>query len=85
MVASSTFQEQVRRSMRLTKGASVRNVTATLNNQGVKCCATAVRNTAHKFKLKWYKTKKSQKLTVINKIRRVECAKRLLSKYGISK
>ncbi|CAF0857474.1 unnamed protein product [Rotaria sp. Silwood1] len=84
-IVTSTFQQQVKRSMRLTKGASIRNVTSALNRQGVKCCATTVRNTAHKLKLKWYKTKKSQKLTVNNKIRRVECTKRLLLKYGIRK
>ena len=69
--------------MSLTRGASVRNVTAVLNKHGVKCSRQTVQNTARKLKLKWYKTKKSQKLTATNKIRRVECAKRLRTKFGV--
>ncbi len=62
-------------SMRLRKGASIRNITAYLNRHGIKCSTQTVYNTAQKLKLKWFKTKNPQKLTNENKIRRVISAK----------
>ena len=85
MITVSAFEGQVRRFLSLTRGTSVRNVMVTLNKKRIECCASTVRNTAHKLKLKWYKTKKSQKPTISNKIKEVECAERLLREYGTNK
>jgi hypothetical protein len=71
--------------MRLRRGASIRNVTANLNRHGIKCSTQTVYNTARKLNLKWFKTKKSQKLTNQNKIRRVACAEQLRLKFGVKR
>ena len=60
-------------------------MTSVLNRQRVKFCAQTAYNTARKLKLKWYKTRKSQKLTVSSKIRRLECTKQLRTRFGIRK
>jgi transposase len=82
-ISTPLFQEQVKTSMRLRKGASIRTVTANLNRQGIKYSTQLVYNTARKLKLKWFKTKKSQRLTNQNKIKRIACAKQLRSKFGV--
>ncbi|CAF3984004.1 unnamed protein product [Rotaria sp. Silwood1] len=46
-----------------------------MNRHGIKCLTQTVYNTPRKLKLKWFKTKKSQKLTIQNKIKRIACAK----------
>ena len=82
-VTTTVFRQRVRESMRLTKGASIRNVTSALNKQGLKCSTRSVLNAARCLKLRWYKMKKSQNLSIQNKLRRVECAKRLRLKFGV--
>ncbi len=69
--------------MRLKRGASIRNVTANLNKNGIRCSTYTVYKTPRKLKLKWFKTRKSQKLSYQNKIERVDCAERLRSKFGV--
>ncbi|CAF1213564.1 unnamed protein product [Rotaria sordida] len=71
--------------MRLKRGAFIRNVTANLNKNGIRCSTYTVYKAARKLKLKWFKTRKSQKLSYQNKIDRVDCAKRLRSKFGVSR
>ncbi|CAF1287772.1 unnamed protein product [Rotaria sordida] len=57
------FQQQVKTSMRLKRGASIRNVTANLNKNGIRCST----------------------YTVYKAARKVDCAKRLRSKFGVSR
>ncbi|CAF1340096.1 unnamed protein product [Rotaria sordida] len=84
-ISTPIFQQQVKTSMRLKRGAFIRNVTANLNKNGIRCSTYTVYKAARKLKLKWFKTRKSQKLSCQNKIERVECAKRLRSKFGVSR
>ncbi|CAF4332446.1 unnamed protein product [Rotaria sp. Silwood2] len=84
-ISTPIFQQQVKTSMRLKRGASIRNVTANLNRNGTRCSTYTVYKAARKLKLKWFKTRKSQKLSYQNKIDRVDCAKRLRSKFGVSR
>ena len=71
--------------MRLKRRASIRNVTASLNRNGTRCSTQMVYITARRLKLKWFKTRKSQKLTHQNKIERVRCAKRLRLQFGVKR
>jgi transposase len=84
-ISTPDFQQKVKAALRLKKGASIRNVTSNLNRNGIKCSARTVHKAARKLNLKWFKTRKSQKLTDDNKIRRVICAKQLRMKFGVNK
>ncbi|CAF4663029.1 unnamed protein product [Rotaria sp. Silwood2] len=83
--STSSFQQKIKTSLRLKKGASIRNVTSNLNRNGIKCFERTVHRTARQLNLKWFKTRKSQKLTEDNKTRRVICAKQLRMKFGVEK
>ncbi|CAF1340721.1 unnamed protein product [Rotaria sp. Silwood1] len=65
--------------------ASVRNVSAKLKQQGWKTSRSSVHRVAISSGLKSFKKKKTQKLTYDNKIQRVQCAKVLRKKFGVSK
>ena len=85
-VSTLIFQQQVKTSIRLRRDASIRNVTANTNIHGMKCSTQTVYNTARKLKLKWLKTKQSQKLTNQNKIKRIiACAKQLRLQFGVKR
>ena len=84
-ISISPFQQQVKTSMRLKRGVSIRNVTMSLNKNGTRCSTQTVYITARKLKLKWFKTRKSQKLTHQNKIERVRCAKRLRLQFCVKR
>lgn len=72
-------------SMRLKRGAAIRNDTASLNKNGIRCSIQMVYINARRLKLKWFKIRKSQQLTHQNKIGRVRCAKRLRLQFGVKR
>ena len=51
-VSMSIFQQQVKTSIRLKRGASIRNVTENMNRHAMKCSTQTVYNIARKLKLK---------------------------------
>ena len=48
IISTTTFKQEIKTSMKLKKGASIRNVTSNLNRNGTKCSTQTVYNTARK-------------------------------------
>ncbi|CAF3142886.1 unnamed protein product [Rotaria sp. Silwood2] len=84
-VTTSEFRKNVDKCIRLKKNASIRKTDAILKRQGFTSSETSIYRTVKALNLKWYKKRKSQKLSDIDKKNRVKCAKTLRSKLGISK
>ncbi|CAF3557640.1 unnamed protein product [Rotaria sp. Silwood1] len=84
-VTTSEFRKNVDKCIRLKKNASIRKTDAVLKRQGFTSSETSIYRTVKALNLKWYKKRKSQKLSDIDKKNRVKCAKALRSKLGVRK
>ncbi|CAF3709104.1 unnamed protein product [Rotaria sp. Silwood1] len=79
------FQQSVNYYIKMKKGASIRKTDAILKNEQFESSPTSVYRTTQQLNLKWYKKRKAQKLTDIDKLKRIKCAKILRTKFGITK
>jgi hypothetical protein len=84
-ISTQPFIRNVKKLIKLKKSASIRKTHTILKRKGLQCSQKPVRLAIKKLNLKWYKARKSQKLTENNKLRRIECAKRLIAKFGTDK
>jgi hypothetical protein len=84
-VRTLRFQQTVKKLIKLKKGQSQRKVTAKLKQINIKTSRTTVQRAIKDLKLKPFKKRKAQKLTINNKIQRVACAKKLRKKFGVKK
>ncbi|CAF1523861.1 unnamed protein product, partial [Rotaria sordida] len=79
------FQQSVNYYIKMKKGASIRKTNAILKNEQFESSPTSVYRTTKQLNLKWYKKRKAQKLTDTDTLKRIKCAKRLQTKFGITK
>ncbi|CAF1580441.1 unnamed protein product [Rotaria sp. Silwood1] len=79
------YIQAVKNNLRLTKSTTIRNVNAKLQQQGFKTSKSSIWRTKQLLKLKWWKRKIVQKLTIDQKLQCVIIAKRLRKKYGFKK
>ena len=84
-ITTPEFRKNVDKCIRLKKNAAIRKTNAILKRQGFASSEASVYRTVKTLNLKWYKKKKSQKLSDIDKTKRIKCAKALRSKSGIRK
>ena len=84
-VLTPRFLKQVEKAVHLKKRASNRITAIKLKKKGVKCSRESVRRAVKKLKLKWFKKRKSQKLSEQNKLDRVKYAKILRKRFGVKK
>ncbi|CAF4545610.1 unnamed protein product, partial [Rotaria sp. Silwood2] len=83
--ATTAYRNLVLKEIQIKNKASIRNVTAKLKQQGWKTSPSSVYRITKSAGLKWFKKRRSQKLTYDNKIQRVKSAKRLRRNFGITK
>lgn len=84
-VRTQRFKEVVKKTIRLKKYLSQRKVVVKLQSQNIKGKRTSVRRVIKELKLKPFKRRKCQKLTEVNKKKRVVCAKKLRKNFGSKK
>lgn len=84
-VRTEQTRKTVKRLIHLARGQSQRKVVSDLKRNNIKCERTSVRRIIKELNLKPFKLRKAQKLSTINKERRVACAKQLIKKFGARK
>ncbi|CAF1533787.1 unnamed protein product [Adineta steineri] len=81
-VRTEQMKNVVKRLVHLTRGQSQRKVVAELKRNNIKGEKTSVQRIIKELKLKPFKLRKAQKLSTVNKERRVACTKQLIKKFG---
>ena len=84
-VRTEQMKKTVKRLIHLARGQSQRKVVSDLKRNNIKGERTSVRRIIKELNLKPFKLRKAQKLSTINKERRVTCAKQLIKKFGARK
>ncbi|CAF3056725.1 unnamed protein product [Rotaria socialis] len=84
-VRTEQLKKAVKRLLHLKVGQSQRKVVLDLQRNNIQGKRTSVQRIIKELNLKPFKLRKAQKLTTVNKERRVACAKRLIRKYGARK
>jgi hypothetical protein len=84
-VRTKQSKKTVKRLLHLTRGQSQRKVVSYLKRNNIKGEKTSVQRVIKELNLKPFKLRKAQKLSRMNKVRRVACAKHLIKKFGARK
>ncbi|CAF1347321.1 unnamed protein product [Rotaria sordida] len=82
---TASYRNLVLKKIQNQNKASIRNVSAKLKKISWKSSPSSVYRVVRSAGLKWFKKRRTQKLTYDNKVQRVKCAKKLRRNFGATK